>query len=93
MAYQRVIIGDTGQQLVDKLHNNFTELYNLVGTGGTQVQADWEQDNTIHPSYVLNRPKINEIILRGNRVLPENPLTNLQIQAIISYNRTKKEGI
>jgi len=34
LAYQRINLGDTGQQLVDKLHNNFTRLVEEAPTDG-----------------------------------------------------------
>jgi hypothetical protein len=61
------------------------------------VQADWEQDDASEPDYVKNRPMINEVILRGNRELPEFPLTNSEIDEIffsqvLSLKGERKNG-
>ena len=51
-------------------------------SGGAQIQTDFDQDDNTKEDYIKNRPRINGSILKGNRVLPEDPLTNFEIEAI-----------
>lgn len=50
----------------------------------TGPQSDWQQTDEKHPEYVRNKPMINDVVLTGNRVLPEIALTNLEIEDLFS---------
>jgi hypothetical protein len=54
MAKQTVAIGDTGQQLVDKLDNNFTELYDHKDAQLTvnEMLIEWTQGKDYEPLSV-----------------------------------------
>ena len=56
-------------------------------SNGEQVQADWNQDDSSQVNYVKNRPKINSVVLKGNRDLPEDAITNMRIIQIMNSNR------
>ena len=52
--------------------------------GSLDTPFDWEQEDHTQPDHVRNRPRINGIVLTGDRVLPEDPLTNLEIENLFS---------
>lgn len=51
MAQQTVQIGDTGQEMVDKLDNNFDELYAGVPTQNEQI-IEWAQGKDYEPNVI-----------------------------------------
>jgi hypothetical protein len=59
------------------------------GTGGG-AQPDWEVNDETNPAYIKNRPRINGVILVGNRILPEFPISNEEIFAL--FNKTVRRG-
>jgi hypothetical protein len=50
------------------------------------IAGDWHQEDEEHPHFVQNKPSINDVILTGNRVLPEVALTNFEIENLL-YNQ------
>ena len=52
--------------------------------GELTTPVDWEQDDESKPNHVKNRPRINGIILKGNRELPETAITNLEIENLFT---------
>ena len=55
----------------------------LKDGSGVFVQADWDQEEPSEPDYVKNRPRINEVVLVGNRELPEIAITNMEIDEML----------
>lgn len=51
MAQQTVIIGDTGQQMVDKLDNNFDELYAGM-SAEDNLLTEWTQGKDYEPLII-----------------------------------------
>lgn len=51
MAQQTVIVGDTGQQLVDKLDNNFDELYAEIPVENDQLVL-WTAGKNYEPQII-----------------------------------------
>jgi len=77
--------GDSSEIIrrIEVLEDEVNRLLN-EGGAGIQVQADWEVDDPDSVRYIRNRPQVNNIILRGNRLLPEIPITNLEIEELLN---------
>jgi len=52
---------------------DWTDIYTFTGEGGA---TDYNQ--------LINRPQINSVVLEGDRALPEQALTNLEIDAMLA---------
>lgn len=62
MAYNSKYTGEEVENLLDQVANGNT------GGGGTQVQADWNEWDTSSPSFVKNKPNINQEYQDGEPV-------------------------
>jgi len=75
---------DTFIENIEILNNKIDEIDISGGGEITKVQSDWEQEDNSKPDYVKNRPKINNITLKGNRSLPEEPIPNTFILSLFN---------
>ena len=67
-----------------KLYGRKNGGWEEIETSSSGVRSDWEQEDENELDHVKNRPQINNIVLTGNRVLPEVALTNLEIEELFN---------
>lgn len=57
----------TGTNICDiTIDGTTTQIYAPTGGGGTQVQSDWNENDSTSPSYILNKPTIPSAPVQSN---------------------------